>query len=129
MNSNTHFLIVDDYANIRDLVKKQLNQLGIKNITEYDNAVDAFNYLNTDHEEVEFIISDWNMPNMTGLEFLTKVRSHDNYNNIPFIILTTENEQEKVLAAVEAGVSNFLIKPWKLEEFAEKIASAWKLKK
>lgn len=129
MNSNTHFLIVDDYENIRTLVKNQLNELGIENITDFDNAIDALAYLNEEGSSVEFIISDWNMPGMIGLEFLKNVRANLNYSKVPFIILTTENEQEKILAAVEAGVSNFLIKPWKFEEFAEKIASAWSLKK
>ena len=125
MNSDTHFLIVDDYPSIRELVKTQLGEFGFTNISIFEDAFDAWEFLNSDHKRVEFIISDWNMPKMTGFEFLENVRGHKEYSNVPFIILTTESEQDKILSAIEEGVSNYLTKPWEVEDFAEKVKMAW----
>lgn len=74
---------------------------------------------------VDFIISDWNMPGKTGFEFLKWVRAQDKYAKLPFLILTTENEQEKILDAISEGASNFLLKPWEEEDLSEKIQLAF----
>lgn len=127
MNSHTHFLIVDDYTNIRTLVKSQLHDFGFENITEHENVDNAINFLESNPTPaVDFIISDWNMPGKTGLDFLTWARSQDKYKTLPFLILTTENEQAKIMSAVTAGVSNFLLKPWETEELGKKIELCWK---
>lgn len=124
MKSDTHFLIVDDYSNIRNLVRSQLNEFGFANVTEQSNVDDAITYLA--NNEVNFIISDWNMPGKTGLDFLKWARTQDKLKNTPFLILTTENEQEKVMTAIQSGVSNFLLKPWEADELASKIQLCWK---
>ena len=128
MKSDTHFLIVDDYVNIRSLVKNQLSDFGfVQNITEQESANNAISFLQSHlGKPVDFIISDWNMPGMTGLEFLKWVRGHQKFKNLPFLILTTENEQAKIMSAISGGVSNFLIKPWETEEIANKIQLCWK---
>ena len=128
MKSDTHFLIVDDYVNIRSLVKNQLSDFGfVQNVTEQESANNAIAFLQSHQgKPVDFIISDWNMPGMTGLEFLKWVRGHQKFKNLPFLILTTENEQAKIMSAISAGVSNFLIKPWETEEIANKIQLCWK---
>ena len=128
MKSDTHFLIVDDYANIRTLVRGQLNDFGItENITEMDSADAAISFLNSKPKRpVEFIISDWNMPGTNGFDFLKWVRSQPSLKTVPFLILTTENEQAKIMNAIQAGVSNFLLKPWETEELANKIQLCWK---
>ena len=71
-------------------------------------------------------ISDWNMPGKTGFDFLQWVRSKDYLKDTPFLILTTENEQSKIMNAVTAGVSNFLLKPWEADDLSKKIALSWK---
>jgi len=127
MRPDTHFLIVDDYVNMRKLVRDQLTDFGIKNITEKVNVDEAIQYLLSNPQpKVDFIISDWNMPGKTGLEFLKWVRSEAQFKNLPFLILTTENDKAKVMSAVTAGVSNFLIKPWEAQELASKIQLCWK---
>ncbi len=128
MKSDTHFLIVDDYVNIRSLVKNQLSDFGfVQNVTEQESANNAIAFLQSHQgKPVDFIISDWNMPGMTGLDFLKWVRGHQKFKNLPFLILTTENEQAKIMNAISAGVSNFLIKPWETEEIANKIQLCWK---
>jgi CheY-like chemotaxis protein len=122
VEAETHFLIVDDYSNIRTLVKSQLHDFGFERVTEHENVDNAINFLNSNPSpKVDFIISDWNMPGKTGLDFLTWARSQDKYKKTPFLILTTENEQAKIMSAVSAGVSNFLLKPWETEELGKKI--------
>ncbi|MCM2349545.1 MAG: response regulator [Bacteriovoracaceae bacterium] len=127
MKAETHFLIVDDYSNIRNLVKGQLNDFGFANVTERDNVDKGISFLETNTgKPVDFIISDWNMPGKTGLDFLKWVRSQEKFKKLPFLILTTENEQAKIMNAVAAGVSNFLLKPWETEDLASKIELCWK---
>ncbi len=128
MKSDTHFMIVDDYANIRALIRGQLSDFGItENITEFDTADGAMNFLQSNPKKpVEFIISDWNMPGTNGLDFLKWTRSQAHLKNLPFLILTTQNEQAKIMMAIQAGVSNFLLKPWETEELASKIQLSWK---
>lgn len=125
MNSDTHFLIVDDYSNIRSLVKQQLDDFGFgSNVTEATNVDEALSVLNSG-AKIDFIISDWNMPGKTGLDFLKEVRANDSFKELPFLILTTESEKAKVLEAVKNGVSNFLLKPWDDDELSEKIELCW----
>ena len=127
MNSNTHFLIVDDYSNIRTLVKSQLAGFGFSNVSEFENVDKSIAFLESDQgKTVEFIISDWNMPGKTGLEFLQWARSQAQFKETPFLILTTENEQSKIMSAIQSGVSNFLLKPWETEELGNKIQLCWK---
>lgn len=128
MKSDTHFMIIDDYANIRTLIRGQLNDFGItENISEFETADAAMEFLKSNPvKPVEFIISDWNMPGTNGLDFLKWARTQDKLKNIPFLILTTQNEQSKIMTAIQAGVSNFLLKPWEAEELASKINLSWK---
>jgi two-component system, chemotaxis family, chemotaxis protein CheY len=126
VSPDTHFLIVDDYSNIRSLVKSQLAEFGFIKITEQENVDDAIRFLESaTNPKVDFIISDWNMPGKTGLDFLNWTRSQAVYKNLPFLILTTENEQAKIMSAISAGVSNFLLKPWEAEELSKKVLMCW----
>lgn len=127
MEPDTHFLIADDYSNIRALVKSQLLEFGFENVTEKESADDAIAFLQSNpNPKVDFIISDWNMPGKTGLDFLVWARGQDSFKETPFLILTTENEQAKIMNAVSAGVSNFLLKPWEAEELSKKVLMCWK---
>lgn len=127
MNSETHFLVVDDYSNIRSLVRAQLLGFGFSKVTEKEDAEKAIAYLESpEGKSVNFVISDWNMPGKTGLDLLKWVRANDQYKNLPFLILTTENEQAKIMSAIQSGVSNFLLKPWETEELGNKIQLCWK---
>ena len=124
LKPETHFLIVDDYSTIRNLVTSQLLDFGFSgNFSEAENVDEAIEIMG--ETPVDFIISDWNMPGKTGFEFLKWVRAQDKYAKLPFLILTTENEQEKILDAISEGASNFLLKPWEEEALSEKIQLAF----
>ncbi len=127
MTPETHFLIVDDYSNIRTLVRTQLNGLGFVNVVEHENVDNAVSFLESNPARpVDFIISDWNMPGKSGLDFLNWVRASNKYKNLPFLIITTEDEQIKIMSAIQAGVSNFIFKPWEPEELGIKLQLCWK---
>ncbi len=116
----TRFLVVDDYSTIRSLVTSQLLEFGFDgNFIEAENVDQAIEILGA--HDIDFIISDWNMPGKTGFDLLKWVRANEKTSNTPFLILTTENEQEKILDAISEGASNYLLKPWEEEDLSEKI--------
>lgn len=125
---NTRILIVDDMASLRDLLKAYLRRLKYKYITEAVDGRDAYQTLIASKaagNPFELVICDWNMPNMTGMELLKLVRTIPEWKNLPFLILTTENEKEKVLEAVTAGVSNYIVKPIEEKTLEEKLLRTW----
>ncbi len=112
-------LVVDDFATMRKIVKNLLKQVGYKNIVEAEDGVTALRVLKS--QKVDFVISDWNMPNMNGLEFLKSVRADDELSGLPFLMVTAEALKENVVLAVRAGVSNYVVKPFTAEILNEKI--------
>jgi two-component system chemotaxis response regulator CheY len=119
IDRNIKILVVDDFATMRQIVKKSLGALGFHNITEASAGVDALEKLEKD--QFGFIISDWNMPNMMGLDFLKNVRAKDKYKAIPFLMVTAEAKRENVIEAARAGVSQYIVKPFTVESLQEKI--------
>jgi two-component system chemotaxis response regulator CheY len=113
-------LVVDDFSTMRRIVKNILRQLGFENIVEADDGESAVRKLES--ERIDFVVSDWNMPNMSGLELLKWVRSHDEFKDLPFLMVTAEAQKENVLEAVKAKVSNYIVKPFNAETLSEKIA-------
>jgi two-component system chemotaxis response regulator CheY len=112
-------LVVDDFSTMRRIVKNILRQLGFENIIEADDGESAVRKLES--ERIDFVISDWNMPKMSGLELLKWVRSHDEFKDMPFLMVTAEAQKENVLEAVKAKVSNYIVKPFTAETLSEKI--------
>jgi len=112
-------LVVDDFATMRKVVKNLLKQAGYENIVEAEDGVAALRILKS--QKVDLIISDWNMPNMSGLELLKAVRADSELSKMPFLMVTAEALQENVIAAVKAGVSNYIVKPFTAEVLNEKI--------
>ncbi len=113
-------LVVDDFAAMRQLVKKSLQQLGFENVSEAAGAVDAVKKMESG-EKFDFIISDWNMPKMTGLELLTYVRSGDGMKKVPFLMITAEAQKENIIQAAKAGVSQYIVKPFTAESLQQKL--------
>ncbi len=113
-------LVVDDFATMRRIIKNILRQLGYKNIEEADDGATALPILKSQH--FDLIISDWNMPQMSGLELLKTVRADDQIKDTPFLMVTAEAQKENVIEAVKAKVSNYIIKPFTAETLAEKMA-------
>lgn len=112
-------LVVDDFSTMRKIIKNILKQLGFENIVEADDGTTAWDVLNRDN--IEFIVSDWNMPQMTGIELLRKVRDSEEYCDLPFLMVTAEAQQENIIEAVQAKVSNYIVKPFTPETLGEKI--------
>jgi two-component system, chemotaxis family, chemotaxis protein CheY len=112
-------LVVDDFSTMRRIVKNILRQMGFENITEADDGKTALEALMK--EKVDFIISDWNMPQMTGLELLKAVRENPELKEIRFLMVTAEGQKENVLEAVKYKVSNYIVKPFTPELLTEKI--------
>ena len=119
VNTNMRVLIVDDFSTMRRIIKNILRQLGFNNIIEADDGTAAWEILTKD--QVDFIISDWNMPQMTGIELLRKVRASEELGDLPFLMVTAEAQQENIIEAVQAKVSNYIVKPFTAETLGQKI--------
>jgi two-component system chemotaxis response regulator CheY len=112
-------LVVDDFVTMRRIVQNLLKQLGSENITEAEDGEQAFARLN--EGGFRFVVSDWNMPNLDGLGLVQKIRSDPNLKTMPFLMITAEAEKEKVIEAIKAGVSNYIVKPFTAEILKEKM--------
>ena len=117
---NMRVLVVDDFATMRRIIKNILRQIGFTNIVEADDGTTAWETLNKD-DSIEFIVSDWNMPQMTGIEFLRKVRASEEFADLPFLMVTAEAQQENIIEAVQAKVSNYIVKPFTPDTLGQKI--------
>lgn len=120
VDKQMRILIVDDFASMRQIIRKTLVSLGFENISEAAGAVDAVRKIK-EGEQFEFIISDWNMPNMTGLELLTYVRGSDQLGRVPFLMITAEAHRENIIQAAKAGVSQYIVKPFTAEALQQKL--------
>ncbi len=119
MDTSVKILIVDDFATMRRIMKNILKQLGFSNVSEADDGTTALEELKKNNYDL--IISDWNMPKMTGLELLKIVRADDIYKEVPFLMVTAEAQKQNVIEAVQAGVSNYVVKPFTADAIADKI--------
>lgn len=112
-------LVVDDFSTMRRIVKNVLKQLGFENVEEAEDGAQALSKLKTGG--FGFMVSDWNMPNMDGLALLKAVRADASLKNLPILMVTAEAEKEKVVSAIQAGVNNYIVKPFTAEVFKEKM--------
>ena len=117
-------LVVDDFPTMRRIVKTLMRQNGYTNFVEAEDGQLGFKMLEST-PDIEFVISDWNMPNMTGLEFLKAVRADARFKHLPFLMVTAEAEKENIIEAVKSGVSNYIVKPFTGATLAEKIAKVY----
>jgi two-component system chemotaxis response regulator CheY len=112
-------LVVDDSAVMRQIIKKNLKELGFTELSEAEDG--AAGLKKAGEEPVDLIVSDWNMPNMTGLEFLKAVRADAGIKGTAFIMVTSEADKEKIMEAVQAGVNQYIVKPFNAVQLEEKI--------
>ena len=112
-------LVVDDFATMRKIIKNVLKQIDMDNVVEADNGKHALSVLKSDN--IEFIISDWIMPEMTGIEFLKVCKEDEAIKKIPFVMVTAEAQKDSVLEAIKAGVDNYIVKPFTPEKLKEVI--------
>ena len=112
-------LVVDDSAVMRQIIKKNLKELGFADLTEAEDG--AAGLKAAGDGGFDLIVSDWNMPNMTGLEFLKAVRADGGLKGVAFIMVTSEADKDKIMEAVQAGVNQYIVKPFNAVQLEEKI--------
>jgi len=119
MDKNTPILIVDDYKTMLRIIRNLLKQLDFEHVEEASDGSEALTKLRAGN--FGLVISDWNMAPMTGLDLLKEVRADARLKSLPFIMITAESKTENVIAAKQAGVSNYIVKPFNAETLREKI--------
>jgi two-component system chemotaxis response regulator CheY len=119
IDKSMNVLIVDDYKTMLRIIRNLLKQIDFNNVEEASDGAEALGKLRTGN--FGLVISDWNMAPMTGLELLQEVRQDTRLKSLPFIMITAESKTENVVAAKQAGVSNYIVKPFNAETLKEKI--------
>ncbi len=119
LDQNMKVLVVDDFPTMRRIVRNLLKEIGYENVDEAEDGIVAFDKLKGG--DFDFVVSDWNMPNMTGLDLLKAVRAEASVKDTPFLMVTAEAAKENIVSAVEAGVNNYIVKPFTAAVLREKI--------
>ncbi|GAB2951615.1 MULTISPECIES: chemotaxis response regulator CheY [Aquaspirillum] len=119
-NKNLRFLVVDDFSTMRRIIRNLLKELGFTNVDEAEDGTAALHKLKT--QAYEFVISDWNMPNMTGIELLRAVRADPQIKHLPFLMITAEAKRENIIEAATAGANGYIVKPFTAAVLEEKLA-------
>lgn len=116
---NMKILVVDDFPTMRRIVRGVLKQLGFNNIDEAEDGVQALSKVKAG--KFDFIVSDWNMPNMEGIDLLRQIRGTPELQHLPVLLVTAEAEKEKIMEAIKAGVNNYVVKPFNAATLQEKM--------
>jgi two-component system chemotaxis response regulator CheY len=115
-------VVVDDSSTMRRIIKNTLARLGYKDILEGEDGVQGWDVL-TSNPDAGMLITDWNMPNMNGLELVKKVRADERFKDLPIIMVTTEGGKGEVIIALKAGVNNYIVKPFTPQVLKEKLGA------
>ncbi len=115
-------LVVDDSSTMRRIIKNTLARLGHKDVLEGADGVEGWNQLDS-NDDIEMLITDWNMPEMNGLELVKKVRADERFTDLPIIMVTTEGGKAEVITALKAGVNNYIVKPFTPQVLKEKLGA------
>jgi len=119
-NPNTKFLVVDDFSTMRRIVRNLLKELGYTNVDEAEDGVAALSKLKGGN--FEFVVSDWNMPNMDGLDLLKNIRADPELSKLPLLMVTAEAKKENIIAAAQAGANGYVVKPFTAATLDEKLS-------
>ncbi|MGG7054501.1 chemotaxis response regulator CheY [Nitrosomonas sp. ANs5] len=119
IDKNLRFLVVDDFSTMRRIVRNLLKELGFSNVEEAEDGVVALKKLREGN--FDFVVSDWNMPNMDGLTMLQNVRADELLKDIPVLMVTAEAKKENIIAAAQAGASGYIVKPFTAATLEEKL--------
>jgi two-component system chemotaxis response regulator CheY len=119
LKKDIRILVVDDFSTMRRIIKNLLRDLGFQNITEADDGKTALPILK--QGGIEFLVTDWNMPGMTGIELIGEVRKDPKLAHIPILMVTAEAKREQIIAAAQAGVNGYVVKPFTATVLKEKI--------
>ncbi|WP_137936355.1 chemotaxis response regulator CheY [Chitinivorax sp. B] len=118
-DKNMRFLVVDDFSTMRRIVRNLLKELGFGNVDEAEDGQVALHKLK--NSQFDFVVSDWNMPNMTGIELLKAVRADPGLKDLPFLMITAEAKKENIIEAAGAGASGYIVKPFTAATLDEKL--------
>ena len=118
-DQNLKFLVVDDFSTMRRIVRNLLKELGFANVDEAEDGVVALSKLRSTN--FDFVVSDWNMPNMTGLDLLKEIRGDANLKHLPVLMITAEAKKENIVFAAQAGASGYIVKPFTAATLEEKL--------
>lgn len=118
-DKNMSILVVDDFPTMRRIVRSLLKELGFTNVEEAEDGQDALTKLKTG--SFEFVVSDWNMPNLDGLDMLKQIRADDALKHLPVLMVTAEAKKENIIAAAQAGASGYVVKPFTAATLEEKL--------
>ena len=116
---DTRFLVVDDFSTMRRIMRNLLKELGFMNVEEAGDGVEALAKLRAD--KFDFVVSDWNMPNMTGIELLQAIRADARLKHLPVLMVTAEAKRENIIMAAQAGASGYVVKPFTAAKLDEKL--------
>lgn len=119
MASTVRFLVVDDFSTMRRIIKNFLNDLGYNNVQEADDGITALPVLRTGN--IDFLITDWNMPGMQGLDLLKAVRADAKLAKLPVLMLTAEAKRDQIIEAAQAGVNGYVVKPFTSQTLKDKL--------
>jgi two-component system chemotaxis response regulator CheY len=119
LNKNMKILVVDDFSTMRRIIRNLLRELGFNNILEADDGQSALPKLQSGG--IDFLITDWNMPGMTGIDLLRTVRADPNLAQLPVLMVTAEAKRDQIVEAAQAGVNGYVIKPFTAATLQEKI--------
>jgi two-component system chemotaxis response regulator CheY len=117
-------LVVDDFATMRKIVKNVLRQIDITDVTEAENGMPALDILKKGATDFDLIVSDWIMPEMSGIDFLKACKEDEAIRRIPFVMVTAEAQKDSVLDAIKAGVDSYIVKPFTPDKLREAIEKA-----
>lgn len=118
-DKNLNFLVVDDFSTMRRIVRNLLKELGYANVEEAEDGVDALDRLRAG--KFDFVVSDWNMPNLDGLSMLKEIRADGALQSLPVLMVTAEAKKENIIAAAQAGASGYVVKPFSAATLEEKL--------
>ena len=124
MDKKMKILVVDDFSTMRRIVRGILRQLGFENIVEAENGAEAL--ATVKNGGIDFVVSDWNMPVMNGLDLLKKIRAGEKTKNLPILMVTAEALKENVVQAISAGANNYVVKPFTPDVLEEKMTAIFK---
>lgn len=123
MNKNMNILVVDDFSTMRRIVRNLLGDLGFSNITEADDGSTALTALK--QHSFDLVVTDWNMPGVTGLELLKSIRADPALAKIPVLMVTAEAKREQIIEAAQCGVSGYIIKPFTAATLSDKLTKVF----
>ncbi|MFI3247180.1 MAG: chemotaxis response regulator CheY [Ferrimonas sp.] len=119
MDKNMKVLIVDDFSTMRRIIKNLLRDLGFNNTQEADDGATALPMLQ--NGDFDFVVTDWNMPGMQGIDLLRAIRADDNLKHLPVLMVTAEAKREQIVMAAQAGVNGYIVKPFTAQTLKEKL--------